>query len=149
MKYLKHLAAFSLMTSLLIGCGGGSSSSGITQYAGTYAGTLNVGMSSPTVFGDSPEFFHWRVNSDGTITDLIPDPNCSSTEAYIPKGESIEAIIVQQCTDPDLGLCYFAYEGSITFLKSNTGIFVQLSGDFACDKASGRVSTFGTLTRMQ
>ena len=33
MKYLKHLAAFSLITSLLLGCGGGSSSSGSSKWA--------------------------------------------------------------------------------------------------------------------
>ncbi len=39
MKYLKHLAAFSLITSLLLGCGGGSSSGVSVNLAGSWSGS--------------------------------------------------------------------------------------------------------------
>ena len=41
-KYLKHLAALSLITSLLLGCGGGSTSGGVgTSTSGYYRGTIS------------------------------------------------------------------------------------------------------------
>jgi len=42
MKYLKHLAGFFLITSLLLGCGGGSTSGGVgTSTSGLYRGTIS------------------------------------------------------------------------------------------------------------
>ena len=144
-----YVLLLTLSASLLFGCGGGSSSSGVSQNAGIYAGTLNVGTSSPTFSGNSLEYFRLRVNSDGTVTDLIPDPNCSATEVFTPKADHIEVLIVKQCFDSDLGSCTFVYEGSFTFLLSKTGMFVLLGADFACDAVHGYVSTFGTLTKIQ
>ena len=76
MKYLKHLAGVFVLTSLLLGCGGGSSSSGVgqphaTPYAGVYDGVLNVTAQAAGAVLSTSEAYRLIVGVDGERTSSV------------------------------------------------------------------------------
>ena len=78
MKYLKHLAAFSLITSLLLGCGGGSSTSGASSYAGVYTGTSTITLRALGATATEVVQLRVVVGVDGQVSVSTPGTTAAS-----------------------------------------------------------------------
>ena len=149
MKYLKHLAAVSLMTSLLLGCGGGSSSSGVgqphaTPYAGVYDGVLNLSAQGLGVSVSDSAAYRLIVGVDGEVTTSLPGfsgkGTCDDdTARYYLTGNVLESSSTINCSFPSLGTC--VVEGSIRFVFNNTAASASGSATYFC-QAGNFTATF-------
>ena len=140
-KYLKHLVLVSLITSLLLGCGGGSSSSGAsTPYAGQYDGTTTITLSGlgETLSQTNP--MRIIVGVDGRVTAANPNGSASGQCNFNPKpvflsGSSVTASATYYCNIAGIGTCAFSAVATISF--SSSAASVNGSLDIACPQ--GRV----------
>ena len=136
MKYLKHLAAVSLMTSLLVGCGGGSSSSGAsTPYAGQYDGTTTITLSGLGETLSQTNQLRVIVGVDGRVTAANPNGSASGQCNFNPKpvflsGSSVTASTTYYCNIAGIGTCAFSAVATINF--SNNAASVNGSLDILC-----------------
>jgi len=129
MKYLKHLAAFSLITSLLLGCGGGSSSSGVgqphaTPYSGVYEGTMNFRVSTDGASATTDAPYRVVVGNDGQVTGYSPglsgDGSCEEFPAlYLTGNTQNYSFSGITCTGPVSGTCSVEGESRSTFTATS------------------------------
>jgi len=149
MKYLKHLAAFSLITSLLLGCGGGSSSSGVgqphaTPYAGVYDGVLNLFAQGLGVSVSDSAAYRLIVGVDGEVTTSIPGfsgtGTCDDdTARYYLTGNVLDSSGTINCSFPSLGTC--VVEGSTRFVINDAAASTSGSATYFC-QAGNFTATF-------
>lgn len=125
MKYLKQLASASLITSLLLGCGGGSSSSGVgqphaTPYAGVYEGTMNFRVSAGGASGTTDLPYRVVVGNDGQVAGYSPglsgDGSCEEFPAlYLTGNTQNYSFSGLTCSGFGLGTCTAEGTTSSTF----------------------------------
>ncbi len=148
MKYLKHLAAFSLITSLLLGCGGGSSSSGVgspaaTAYAGVYDGALNLTGQGLGVTVSGSSAYRVIVGVDGQVTDSSPGYSGTGTcddhgnKAYLT-GNVLEYSTTTNCYEPSLGTC--SVEATLRYVFNAAAASMSGSARYFCQAGNFTVT---------
>ncbi len=136
-----YLLLLTLSTSLLFGCGGGTSSSGaVTSYAGQYDGTLNVLVRG---LGETlSQSYPYRVvvGVDGLVTAGNPNASVAGTCNWSPgprfiSGNSISASEQTTCSISGFGTCSVSAYQKIVFSNSAA----STSGTFVFNCPDGRL----------
>jgi hypothetical protein len=146
-RTIKKTAYFLLLTlsaSLLFGCGGGSSSSGVgspapTPYAGIYDGVLN--LTAQGIGGSVSDSVPYRVvvGVDGQVTESLPGFSGTTTcdddgKKYYMTNNILEYSETVNCYDPNLGSC--SVEGSTRYVFNTIATSISGSAKFFCQSGN-------------
>ena len=148
MKYLKHFVGVFVLASLLLGCGGGSSSSGVgqphaTPYSGVYDGVLNLtGQGLGATVSDSSAY-RVIVGVDGQVTDSTPGFSGTGTcddhgnTAYLT-GNVLEYSTTTNCYEPSLGTC--SVEATLRYVFNAAAASMSGSARYFCQAGNFTVT---------
>jgi hypothetical protein len=144
-----YLLLVALSASLLFGCGGGSSSSGVgspaaTPYAGVYDGVLNLTAQGLGISVSDSAAYRVIVGVDGQVTDSSPGFSGAATchddgKPYYLAGNVLESSTTINCSFPSLGTCIV--EGSTRYVFNAAAGSVSGSATYFC-QAGNFTATF-------
>ncbi len=139
-KKTAYLLLLTLSTSLLFGCGGGSSSSGVgspgpTPYAGIYDGVLNVAAQGFGASVSDTVPYRIVVGVDGQVTGSSPGFSGTATCDDDGKKHYLTSNILEysetgNCYEPNLGSC--SVEATTRFVFNTAAASVSGSAKFFC-----------------
>jgi len=148
-KYLKHLAGVFVLTSLLLGCGGGSSSSGVgqphaTPYSGVYDGVLNLTAQAAGAVLSTSEAYRLIVGVDGEVTESLPGFSGTGTcdddgKKYYLTGNVLDGSVTTNCYEPSLGTC--SVEATFRYVFNAAAASMSGSARYFC-QAGNFTATF-------
>ena len=125
MIYRKYFVGVFVLASLLLGCGGGSSSSGVgqphaTPYAGVYDGVLNVTAQAAGAVLSTSGAYRLIVGVDGEVTESSPGFSGTGTcdddgKKYYLTGNVLQTSSTVNCYEPTLGTCVVEATSRVVF----------------------------------
>ena len=148
-KKTAYLLLVALSASLLFGCGGGSSSSGVgspaaTPYAGVYDGVLNLTAQGLGISVSDSVAYRVIVGVDGEVTESLPGfsgaGSCDDDPTrYYLTANVLELSMTINCSFPSLGTCIV--EGSSRYAFNAAAGSASGSATYFC-QAGNFTATF-------